>query len=339
MINKKVGILTEKQNHYFKLIVDLYIETGEAVASKELVNKFCLNCSSATIRNIMASLEEEGLLEKYHTSSGRIPSTKGLEYYAKYLVYNPKRYFNEKLEDLLAKRRIKINATLEEAASIVSEMAGFTLIATSNNASETLKSIQLTTLNDASAIVVIVTSSGKVESRLFNFDKEKIEVNDLRVAIRLFKERLIDTPLIELAKKAKALMPIFSKQVKNYELILQKFIKNVFVFEEETKTKTFNKGAIILSKNISRENVSEILDLIESKSVWETIENDLDEDNKIKLDVSRPNLSIISKKIDFVNEKNIKEISIVGPNNINYEESFEALNILEKIIKEQNHEN
>ncbi|AWX69591.1 heat-inducible transcriptional repressor HrcA [[Mycoplasma] anseris] len=329
------SMLKDKENHIFKLIVDYYVETGEPVGSKNLVSRYKLNCSSATIRNIMARLEQLNFLEKYHSSGGRVPSTIGLEYYAKYLVYNPQRYFNEKLEDLLAKRRIKIDATLEEAASIVSEMAGVTVIATSNNGSETLKSIQLTTLSDKSAIVVIVTSTGKVESKIFNFENEDIELDDLKVAIRLFKERLLDTPLIELSKKALALMPIFSKQVKNYEIILQKFIKSVFVFEEETKTKTFNKGAIILSRSISREEIAKVLDLIENHSVWETIENNLDEDNNIKLDVSRPNLSIISKRINFANDKNIKELSIVGPSNINFEESFEAINILEKIIKEK----
>ena len=68
--------------------------------------------------------------------------------------------------------------------------------------------------------------------------------------------------------------------------------------------------------------------------------SNLDEDNNIKLDLSRPNLSIISKKINFNNSKNIKEISVVGPSNINFEESFETINILEKLIdKEKNNEN
>gem|GEM_PF-6621777 len=55
--------------------------------------------------------------------------------------------------------------------------------------------------------------------------------------------------------------------------------------------------------------------------------------------MSRPNLSIISKKIGYSNDENIKEISVVGPANINYEESFEAINMLEKMIKEKKNEN
>ena len=318
--NDKNLNLSTKQSEIFKLIVEAYIETGEPIGSKKLLEKNKLECSSATIRNIMSELEDFNLLEKLHTSGGRIPSTFGLEYYAKYLVYDPSKYFNQKLDDLLAKRRIRVDATIDEAASIISKMANFTVVATSNNASETLKSIQLTPINDSSAIVVIVTSSGKVDSKMFNYDKKEIELSDLKIAIRLFKERLIDTPLIELSDKAKALAPLFAKQIKNYELILQKFIKTIFVFEEKTNTKAYNKNAIILSKNINREEIAKVLELIEEQSVWETIENNVDEDNNIKLDLSRPNLSIISKRINF-------------------EESFETLDLLEKLIKEKNNEN
>ena len=337
--NDKNLNLSTKQSEIFKLIVEAYIETGEPIGSKKLLEKNKLECSSATIRNIMSELEELDLLEKLHTSGGRIPSTFGLEYYAKYLVYDPSKYFNQKLDDLLAKRRIRVDATIDEAASIISKMANFTVVATSNNASETLKSIQLTPINDSSAIVVIVTSSGKVDSKMFNYDKKEIELSDLKIAIRLFKERLIDTPLIELSDKAKALAPLFAKQIKNYELILQKFIKTIFVFEEKTNTKAYNKNAIILSKNINREEIAKVLELIEEQSVWETIENNVDEDNNIKLDLSRPNLSIISKRINFEDNENIKELSVVGPSNINFEESFETLDLLEKLIKEKNNEN
>ena len=337
--NDKNLNLSAKQSEIFKLIVEAYIETGEQIGSKKLLEKNKLECSSATIRNIMSELEDLDLLEKLHTSGGRIPSTFGLEYYAKYLVYDPSKYFNQKLDDLLAKRRIRVDATIDEAASIISKMANFTVVATSNNASETLKSIQLTPINDSSAIVVIVTSSGKVDSKMFNYDKKEIELSDLKIAIRLFKERLIDAPLIELSDKAKALAPLFAKQVKNYELILQKFIKTIFVFEEKTNTKAYNKNAIILSKNINREEIAKVLELIEEQSVWETIENNVDEDNNIKLDLSRPNLSIISKRINFENNENIKELSVVGPSNINFEESFETLDLLEKLIKEKNNEN
>ncbi|PZW00584.1 heat-inducible transcriptional repressor HrcA [Metamycoplasma auris] len=316
----------------FKMIVETFFETGEPVGSKKLVDIKKLELSSATIRNIMSDLEKQGFLEKPHTSGGRIPTTYGLEYYTKYIAYNPKKFFNRSLNDILIKKRLSVDTTLDEAANLISKMAHFTVIATSNNKDEKLKSIQLTPLDEKSAVIVIVTSSGNVQNKLFDFE-EGIELNDLRIAIRLFKERLIDTPMIELAIRAKALLPLFKERIGNYERLLERFIKTIFVFEEKTQNKTYNKDAMILSKNISREELVGLLELIEKHSVWSTIENNLDEDNKIRLDFSRENLNIISKKIDFENDKNIKEISIMGPKNIDIEESLETLDLLSILIK------
>ncbi|PYF43746.1 heat-inducible transcriptional repressor HrcA [Metamycoplasma alkalescens] len=316
----------------FKMIVETFFETGEPVGSKKLVERKNLSFSSATLRNIMSDLEKQGFLEKPHVSGGRVPSTYGLEYYTKYVAYNPKKFFNKNLNDILIKKRLKVDTTLDEAANLISKMAHFTVVATSNNKDERLKSIQLTPLDKNSAVIVIVTSSGNVQNKLFDFD-EDIGLNDLRIAIRLFKERLIDTPMIELASKAKALLPLFKERIGNYERLFERFIKTIFVFEEKIQNKTYNKDAMILSKNISREELVVLLDLIEKHSVWSTIENNLDEDNKIKLDFSRENLNIISKKIDFENEKNIKEISIMGPKNIDIQESLETLDLLSILIK------
>ena len=68
-------MITDREKKLLKLIVESYISDAKPVGSKALCD--VLNCSSATIRNEMAYLEECGFLEKTHTSSGRIPSDKG----------------------------------------------------------------------------------------------------------------------------------------------------------------------------------------------------------------------------------------------------------------------
>ena len=82
-----------------------YIDTIEPVSSNTLINKYDLDCSSATVRNEMAELEKEGFLEKTHTSSGRIPSTKGYQFYVDNLL---------KEKDLNFKEISYINSRLEK---------------------------------------------------------------------------------------------------------------------------------------------------------------------------------------------------------------------------------
>ena len=79
-------MLTNRQNVILKVIVDEFTKTAEPVGSKKLMSMLDFNVSSATLRNEMAKLEEYGLLEKTHTSSGRIPSSKGYRYYVENLM-------------------------------------------------------------------------------------------------------------------------------------------------------------------------------------------------------------------------------------------------------------
>ena len=83
-------MLTNRQLLILKAIVEEYVETAEPVGSKYLMNKFDINYSSATIRNEMATLEELGLLQKTHTSSGRIPSEEGYRVYVKEMLKDKK---------------------------------------------------------------------------------------------------------------------------------------------------------------------------------------------------------------------------------------------------------
>ena len=78
--------LDERKKKILSSVVEDYIESAEPVGSKTLVEKYHLDYSSATIRNDMKILEEEGYLEQPHISAGRIPSTKGYRYYVDNLM-------------------------------------------------------------------------------------------------------------------------------------------------------------------------------------------------------------------------------------------------------------
>ena len=118
--------MQERQEAILREIVESYIKTFEPVPSKALVEKF--NCSSATIRNDMSSLEEMGLLEKEHTSSGRIPSEKGYKYYVDHLM-KPKDITGEdvlKLQTILNNNNLVISDAVEKCMEIISYITHYT---------------------------------------------------------------------------------------------------------------------------------------------------------------------------------------------------------------------
>ena len=99
-------MLTERQNKILKMIVERYIKEPIPVGSKSISK--ALNCSSATIRNEMAVLEDANLLEKTHTSSGRVPSEAGYRYY----VDNLMELKQMNAEDMLKLQRVFKNQQL-----------------------------------------------------------------------------------------------------------------------------------------------------------------------------------------------------------------------------------
>lgn len=78
--------LTEREQLILQAVVHTYITTAEAVGSRSIVKRFGLDVSPATVRNVMADLEEAGYLEQLHTSSGRVPTDRGYRYFVDYLM-------------------------------------------------------------------------------------------------------------------------------------------------------------------------------------------------------------------------------------------------------------
>ena len=112
-------MLSDRKEHIFKAIVEEFIQTAEPVGSKTLLKKYKFNFSSATIRNEMMELESMGLLEKTHTSSGRVPSVKGYHFYVEHLMEDES---TDQIEFALAQvfsdRRLNVNEVIKKSSDI-----------------------------------------------------------------------------------------------------------------------------------------------------------------------------------------------------------------------------
>lgn len=73
--------ISDREKLVLGVIIDYYLTFGDTIGSRTLVKKYNIELSSATIRNVMADLEDMGYISKTHTSSGRIPTDKGYKFY------------------------------------------------------------------------------------------------------------------------------------------------------------------------------------------------------------------------------------------------------------------
>jgi len=165
-----IGDLSERSRQIFRHIVDAYVATGEPVGSRTLSRRLGMHLSAATIRNVMADLEDAGLLDAPHTSAGRQPTELGLRLFVDGLL---------ELGDLTAEERQRINAQLagagrslpqmlESATTMLSGLSRCAGLVTAPKSDRPLKHIEFVHLGPGRALVVMVSEGGLVENRVID---------------------------------------------------------------------------------------------------------------------------------------------------------------------------
>jgi len=162
--------LNERSRDILRQIVDGYLETGEPMGSRTLSRRLSQNLSPATIRNVMADLEDSGLLMAPHTSAGRIPTEAGLRLFVHGLL---------EIGDLSESERHNIDSQclaagrnpaqlLEEATQALSGLAQLAGVVMAPKSDRPLKHIEFVHLGPGRALVVMVTADGTVENRVID---------------------------------------------------------------------------------------------------------------------------------------------------------------------------
>lgn len=161
--------ISDRKKAILHAIVDAYIETAEPVGSKAVAEWSGLGLSSATLRNEMAELEEFGLLEKPHTSAGRVPSQAGFRLYVGQLMDNYRMSLEEmrRAHEMMSARLTALEKLIEHTSRAMSSLTNYTAVATTPIVSKAvLKKIELLPMDRENFIVVMVLSGGLIKNRV-----------------------------------------------------------------------------------------------------------------------------------------------------------------------------
>src|SRR5215475_840354 len=161
-------VLNERSREIFRMIVDAYVETGEPVGSRTLSRRGRLDLSPASIRNVMADLEEAGLLFAPHTSAGRLPTDAGLRLFVSGLLEVGGLSDDERhsIEGRCSSAGKSLSQALEEATTALSGLSRCASLVIAPKTERPLKHIEFVPLGPGRALVVMVTEDGLVENRL-----------------------------------------------------------------------------------------------------------------------------------------------------------------------------
>ena len=162
--------LNERSREIFRQIVEAYVETGEPIGSRTLSRRLDVALSPATIRNVMADLEDAGLLAAPHTSAGRIPTEAGLRLFVNGLLElgAPSADERANIDAHCAATGRSLAQVLEEASTALSGLSRCAGLVVAPKLDRSLKHIVFVPLAPGRALVVMVTEDGMVENRVID---------------------------------------------------------------------------------------------------------------------------------------------------------------------------
>ena len=167
--------LTDRKKRVLRAIVETYIATAEPVGSKAVAEAAGLDVSTATIRNEMADLTEQGYLEQPHTSAGRVPSAAGYRLYVNELMDRQQLTIQEtqRINEALNLKMEELDRCLDRAGKVLSQLSDypvFTMAAAKERI--TVKRFDLLMVEENAFIAVVMTDSSVVKNKLIRIPGE-----------------------------------------------------------------------------------------------------------------------------------------------------------------------
>lgn len=166
--------LNDRTKKVLQAVIDSYIQTGSPIGSTLLAKTYNFSLSSATLRNIMAELEELGFLTHPHTSAGRVPTDKGYRYYIDSLISfdrdTPE--LREQMDQSPVIQGGDLHHIMEEASQFLAKLSHHTGVVVAPAEPEgTLRHIEFVRLRGNQVLIIFVTNSGTVQNKLIEIDE------------------------------------------------------------------------------------------------------------------------------------------------------------------------
>lgn len=191
-------------------IINSYIIDGEPIGSKSLADEYNMNISPATIRNEMSSLEKMGLIEKAHTSSGRLPSDKGYRLFVDYILDHElesksRLRQSDRMISLLDKRYHNASDIVETATKILADLTNLTAVSvTLKNQIKQINNMELIRLSSNQLLLLAVFDNGLVINEKIYLDYE-ISTDELIFINNVLRETLVGSDIKNLNENLKSL--------------------------------------------------------------------------------------------------------------------------------------
>ena len=331
-------MLDNRKKRVLQAIVEEYINSAEPVSSGALVKKHNLQYSSATIRNDMAELEQIGLLDKPHTSAGRIPSSKGYRFYVDELL-QPDNISKAEINFIQSKLQKRVNELEELTKNITNTLAEVThytsLAVGPKNDTHNIEDIKFVLLGNNILMAVVLTDAGIIKETIIKLEEE-ISYEQVESLNQIFNARLRGKPLEKINQPLEQY--IISEM--NFQLNIIKSVVDQLNSELEKKQDIYLEG----TNNVFNfpefkqiESAKNFLQLLDTKDVIENLlQNGISEDVNVYIGTQNEedtlkNLSLVTFK-HTLNGKDLGTIGIIGPTRMDYSKVISIMKYISRYL-------
>ena len=331
-------MLTSRQNEGLKIIVEEYISTAKAVGSNSICEK--LNCSSATVRNEMASLEEIGFLEKTHVSSGRVPSEKGYRYYVDNIM-KPKELTGEdmlKLQTIFHNKSLVLSDAIEKSMEIISDLTNYTSIVLGESSDDNLiAKIEVVPASENKLVALLITDRGHVEHKNVLI-QGNISMIEVKKTVDIINKLVVGTPISQVSEILEyRIKPVIEKHIKQHEILYSAFYEAFRDFSESNEVKITGTSKFLNQPEFDdTKKIREILAKFDDSNLINQIKAD---DKEVKIYIGSEShfdddIGIIKSTYEIDGKKGT--IAIVGPKRMEYGRVLSLLNYINENIGGRN---
>lgn len=316
-----------------KYIVEYFIKTAQPVGSQTLIDEYHLDISSATIRNEMFALEKMGYIEKTHSSSGRVPSSKGYKYYCEYLrdksVDEQLKY---SLQAVLDDKVKSVEEVIKASCEIISHMTSLvSVVMGPDEEQENLASVQLIKISDNTLTAIFVTDKGYVENKTFKV-ANSINTEELIKCVQILNDRLKGTPISNLVEKVEALKPVLNDYVISHDLIYQALLETFLRFASD-RLSLYGRDELFNQPEFRNDTdkLEKVFKLLNDQSLFRSIEEEARKENDPILKIGEvkdnPDVSMVTTKFK-IGDGQESTITLLGPTRMDYDKALSALEYL-----------
>lgn len=323
-----MSLMNDRARDVLRQVVDSYVETGEPVGSRTISRSLGVNLSAATIRNVMADLEDAGLLHSPHTSAGRLPTDAGLRLFVDGLleIGDVAADERESIESLAAGAGKTMPEMLADATAMLSGLSRCAGLVASPKREAPLKQIEFVDIGPGRALVVMVSADGLVENRVLDLPPN-VPPSALREAANYLNARLVGRTLAQAQREIMAEMEARRTQLD--ALSSQVVEAGLAVWSGDQSGTLIIKGQSNLLEDIQAledlERVRQLFDELENQETLMRVVEATDTADGVQIFIGAENrlfssagCSVIVAPYKNTEQEVVGAIGVIGPTRLNY---------------------